>query len=487
MSDIDYNSIPAALYAPGQYIEFSDVLASQGLQGQPHRILLIGLMYPNWTPNPIVNLTGVAQAQALYGRGSMLALMAEAVFAVQSSIPVDAIALALPAQGNATATSTIALTGPATAAGELALYIDGENVGVAVSSGMTAAQVAAAVVAEIATLPDLPVTAAANGAVVTLTSKFGGLCGNDLDVRLNYYSSDATPAGLGVVIVGMAGGLGAPTVLSAFVAAGDTWYDTIVNPFTDAPNLAALGGELVSRWGPTRQIDGRAIMAMRGSQGTLAAAGAAQNNLSFCTFTAVGPTSPPELAAQAAAQMAASTAADPARPVWTLPLPSVLAPSQAEALTFAERNALLVDGISTIKVEPGGQVIIDRAVTMYQADADGAPSQAFFDITTVTTLSYLRWSERNMVATKYPRSKLADNGTPIAPGQPIVTPKVMAAELVALASQWQTAGLIEDLAGYQAALLSQRDLTNRSRLNALSSPTIISGLAIFADQIQFQE
>lgn len=147
---------------------------------------------------------------------------------------------------------------------------------------------------------------------------------------------------------------------------------------------------------------------------------------------------------------------------------------------------LLQDRISTVKVV-AGVLEIDRAVVMYQTDPDGASTQAYFDVTKVTNLSYLRWSERNMVQTKYPRFKLGDDGTLIAPGQSMVTPKAMAAELVALATLWQAAGLIENVAGYQAALITQRDSSNRSRLNALSSPTLVAGLAIFCDQIQFQE
>ena len=81
------------------------------------------------------------------------------------------------------ATGTITVTAPATQAGELALYIAGQKVSVGVAAADPIATVATNIAAAITALPDLPVTAAAAGAVVTLTSKWKGITGQRYRAR----------------------------------------------------------------------------------------------------------------------------------------------------------------------------------------------------------------------------------------------------------------------------------------------------------------
>lgn len=294
MSDINFNDIPSALFSPGQFIEFSDVLANQGLQGQPHRMLLIGISNVPANAGVVFNLdvNNPAQGAALFGAGTSSARMAAAVLSVQNTIPVDAIGLA-PAEGAAAAAGAVTITGAATANGELPLYVNGVDLSIPIMSGQTAVQAAAALLVEIQSIDNLPVTAVAGVAgAITLTAVEKGLPGNDIDIRVTYYTGDAVPAGLNVVVTPMAGGVGNPDITEAIAAIGDVWYTSFVNPFTDLANMAALSTELTSRWGPTRQIDGRAYMAMRGSQGALGTFGNGQNQQNFVTFTALGPSSP---------------------------------------------------------------------------------------------------------------------------------------------------------------------------------------------------
>jgi len=48
-----------------------------------------------------------------------------------------------------------------------------------------------------------------------------------------------------------------------------------------------------------------------------------------------------------------------------------------------------------------------------------------------------------MIALRYPRHKLADDGTNFARGQAVATPGLIRAEIVARAIQWESAGLTD--------------------------------------------
>jgi phage tail sheath gpL-like len=491
MSDISFDTIPSEIYSGGQFVEFSNVLANQGLPGQPHRILIVGQMLAAGAGQPLTvyNLTQASDATRLFGQGSMLDRMAQFMFQAQNGyVPIDAIAVADNPAGNA-AVGSITFTAAPTAAGTYAPYIGMQSAAIAVIGAETPAQLATALVAEINSLPDMPVIASVDGAApakVDLTCKWKGLTGNDIDIRQNYYvGSDQMPAGMTTTIVPMAGGTANPLIAPVIAAIGEKWYTTFVMPWTDTANMEALVTELTSRWGGVRQIDGMSVSAMRGSQGALAAYGPTVNSLDVIVVENTGPSCTYERAASVAGVMAYSRALDPARQYDTLTLPGIGAPAQGEGFNWEERNALLPDGISTTKSH-AGVVSIDRLVTTYQTNAAGASDRSYFAAETVTNLSYLRYSTRNMISTTFPRFKLAPDGTPVAQGQDIALPKTVAAAMVALATQWQTAGLVTSLDAYQAALLCIINPSDQNRIDAVESPSLIGNFRTFADQIQFQ-
>src|SRR3546814_8259014 len=72
---------------------------------------------------------------------------------------------------------------------------------------------------------------------------------------------------------------------------------------------------------------------------------------------------------------------------------------------------------------------------------------SFLDVNTLLTLAALRYSQRARIAQKFPRHKLASDGTKAGAGQAIVTPSVIRAELVALAREWEDAGWVENMDG----------------------------------------
>jgi len=485
---VSLNSIPIDIRVPGQYLEIDASKAVSGLPAAAQKILVIGQRLAAGAVAALVptRMVSAAQAAQAFGRGSMLASMIAALKAVNDQTECWAIALDDAAAG-AAATGTLPFTGTATAAGTLALMIDGVPAPVAVAIGDTAAQVATKVAAAIAALPDLPVTAAAAAGTVTLTARNKGVAGNSIDLRLDYYQGDAIPAGLGCVPTAMNGGTGNPDLGDVWAVLGDAQYQTIILPYTDAANLASATTELDRRWGPMVQKEGMAFAGFRGSMSDAAALGATLNSAWLSILPMLGsPSSPWAIASAFGGTIAYYGAIDPARPFQTLPLTGILAPSTADRFTRDEHELLLHDGMSTSMVADGGAVLIERAITTFQTDAFGLPSVAFLDVNTPLTLAYLRFAVRARIAAKFPRMKLADDSAAFGPGQAIVTPKIIRAELIALFGELEEAGLVEDMDQFKADLIVERDATDKDRVNALIPPNIVNQFRVFAGAVQFR-
>ncbi|MFB8829058.1 phage tail sheath subtilisin-like domain-containing protein [Azotobacter sp. CWF10] len=224
-----------------------------------------------------MRVTSEAQADALFGAGSMLAGMVRAVLAQDTFTELQVMPVADNAEGVA-ATGALAFGAVATEAGTLHLMIAGRRVDVGVPSGGTPTSVATAVAAAINAAVDLPVTAIATTGTVTVTARHKGEAGNTLDLRVNYYDGQALPAGLTLTITALSGGTGNPDITDALAALGDEWFQVLGMPYTDAASLAALETELASRFGWGREIEMHAFAAARGTQGTLGTLGDSRNS-----------------------------------------------------------------------------------------------------------------------------------------------------------------------------------------------------------------
>jgi phage tail sheath gpL-like len=485
---IDFLTIPASTRVPGQYIEFDASRAVRGLPQVRNRVLLIGLRTAAGTAaalsvQPVVEPN---QAVALFGRGSMLARMAAAYLKADRAVELEAIALdEAPAGTNATGSFTF--TGPATAPGTVMLMIAGTQIAVPVQLGDAAATIANRAMTAVQAYPDLPVVPSIAAAVLTLTARHKGTAGNQIDLRHSHFAYDPLPAGVGVVVAAMAGGATDPDIDTVWPVIGDAPYRAIVLGLSEAATLAKAETELLSRFGAVRQLETLGFAARAGTQGALAAFGAARNSqLVSVLGTGKSPSWAPEAAAIYAAFTTASSAIDPARPLQTLTLAGLVAPKLEDRFTRDQRDALLYDGISTFTVDAAGVCRIERAITTYQLDVHGLDDPAWLDLETLFTVVYLRVSVRSRMATKFPRYKLADDGAAYGPGQKVITPKVARAELIALAREWETAGLVENLDQYVADLIVERDASDPGRLNALIPPDLVNQFRIFAAAIQFR-
>lgn len=490
---ISFNSISPTLRVPFVAVEFDASKAQQGPALLAYRALLIGqkLAAGSQAADTVVKVTSVDQVIALAGRGSMLHRQYLAWSASNKSTETWIGVLADDGAGVA-ATGTIVVAGPATADGTIALYLGGERITIGVNSGDSANDIATAIAAAINAVTDLPVTAAAAVATVTITFRHKGLSGNTYDVRHSYRDGEALPAGVGLTITAVGSvvaGTTSPSLTNLIAAMADLWFQVITHPYTDATNLAAIEAELASRFGPLRSMDGIAITSMSGTFSAHTALGGARNSPHSVIVAQPGasPLTPPmEFAAEVAALVAYHGAIDPARPFQTLALTRALPPVETDQWSLDERNLFLYDGIATTKRGAGGVVQLERIITTYQTSPGGSADTAYLDATTLLTLLYLRYSFRVRMQLKYPRHKLANDGTKIGSGQEVITPKLGKAEAITWFREMESLGLVEGFDQFKRDLVVERNLTDPNRLDFLLPPDLINGLQIVAAQVQFR-
>lgn len=482
-------TIPSTLRVPFVAVAFDNSRASQGPALLAYRALIIAQKTASGsaTADTLTRITSADQAATLAGRGSQGHRMARAWFANNTSTEVYLGVLADNGAGVA-ATGTLTVTGTATAAGTLNVYVGGQLAQVGVAVGDTQNTIAANIAAAFPSTSDYPVTAAAATNVATLTARNKGPQGNDIDIRLNYQDGEVTPAGVTVAIAAMSAGATAPSLTNLVAAMGDMWFQVIAHPYADATSLTALETELASRFGPLRMIDGVAVTSAAGSLSTLSTLGDSRNSPHSVIVAQPGasPITPPaEFAAAVAGVLALYANEDPARPLQTLPLVGVLPPKEADWFTLEERNLLLYDGVGTTRATDGGVVAVERLITTYKTNAAGSPDTSYLDVTTLLTLLYLRYSFRTRIQNRYPRHKLADDGARIGAGQAVITPNIGKAEAVLWFRDMEALGLVENFEQFKRDLVVQR-AADPNRLEWLLPPDLVNQFIVGAATVQFR-
>lgn len=491
---ISFNETPTALRVPFVSAEIDASQASQGPALLAYRGLLIGQKTAAGTAaaNSLHRVTDPAQVISLAGRGSLLHRQAIAWFASNRATELWIGVLEDDAAGVA-ASGTINVTGPATADGTIPLYLGGKRLPVGVSDADTAIAIASAIADAINADADLPITAAVGGVgnehIVTVTFRHKGEAGNGYDLRDSYRDGEELPAGVALAYAQLSGGTTNPALSGLIAALGDSWYQIWAHPYTDATSLSAIEAELSSRFGPMRMLDGVAITSASGTFAALTTLGGGRNSQHSSIVAQPGekPLTPPwEYAAEVAAIAALYGNADPARPFQTLPMRHALPPAEADLFTLEERNLLLFDGIATTRVGAGDVVQLERLITTYQTNAAGADDTAYLDVTTMLTLLYLRYSFRVRMQTRYPRHKLANDGTRLGPGQAVITPKLGKGEALGWFRDMEELGLVEGFDQFKQDVVAERNATDPNRLDLLLPPNIINQLIVTATKVAFR-
>jgi phage tail sheath gpL-like len=487
-----FNDIPAALRLPGWYIEFDSRLAGNAVfMG---KVLVIGQKLASGIPysgNP-VRITRKEQADQLFGRGSMLAEMMRAIkevdlFTETWAIGLDDAATAVEAEG------AIEVTEGPTETRPLALYVAGYRIWVEMTAGDDPDAVAQSIVDAVNADDRLPVTAVIDDVTtskVNLTCRWGGETGNDIDLR-DSVKGEQYPMGLQLTYTQPTGGAVNPDMDPVIAGMGSEWWNWVCMPYTDTVSLEAIEDELADRYGPMRQIGGRAFAAYRGTHSATATVGNGRNSPHLTIMgTNLSPSPTWIWAATNTIVAAAALAIDPARPLQRLTLPEIIPPSEGVRWSDPERNLLLYDGISTYTVASDGSVQIERQITTYQENSSGVADDSYLNINTPETLEHIRFEQISLFARKYPRHKLAadEDREFYDPSQPIMTPKLARTELLSLyrLELMGNYGWVRDYEGYAATVQANIDPNDPDRLNVIDQPMLIGQYRVHAQQTQFR-
>lgn len=489
--NVSFRDIPADVLVPGQYIEINSTRADSGTPPIPRKIVLMGQKLAAGTAVTAqateVAVATVDQVVQLGGRGSLLAQMAAEAFKAHPYGKFTVIAADDLVAGVA-ATGSILVTGPATASGTIALYVDGTLVPVGVTSGDTAIQIAANIATQINANPDLPlsVPVAPVAATVALVARHKGECGNDIDVRHSFYLGQNLPAGVTLAVTAMATGTGNPDIGPLLAAIKGDDRIVLISPWTDAPNIVKIEADFADRFGPMKQQESHCFAGLSGTFASLVTYGAARNSPHVSIIPREGNmVAPWRLAASVAALCTLRGSADPARPYFGMILPGIPAPAESARFDQPTRNNLLKNGISTLRYDAGGNAMIEVVATTYKTNSFGVPSRAYFKLQSKWTADYFRYAWKVLIASRYPDFKLADDGTNFAPGQPIVTPSVLRIETIGLARDLEYAGVIENVDEFKNTLLILRSIANPNQVNAVASPNLVNQFDVFAAAVKF--
>jgi phage tail sheath gpL-like len=436
---------------------------------------------------PIQVLTKTKAAEQC-GYGSPLAIMAEAFLSINKTEECWLLPVAEPENGvkwKKTFTVTVDQAG----AGTVDILINGKLLSAGVSAGATAGQVASAIVAAINSQDNIPVEATADSetvGLVTVSSLVKGLTGNRNTVSM-------ASAASGVAVEGGAVTLGtqAAELESLFAGLGGTRY-WFVSDLDDPKNIKDLADELESRYGATRQIGGRAYIALSGDVGSATEPGsvlAQAEGVNSPHIILIPRLNNPQLPCEWAARFAATAmrilADDPAANTYDAQVNGL---SAGEEIGFDTRQKLLEAGIVTWRLDPVGNVLIERLVTSYTENTDGGRDTSYLDIQVVETVDAVRDYINATAKKQFKKWKLASTEENFGSGAKVMTPGVFRSFLAALyqdvfikEKQW-----CQNFDAYKNSILVEVMAGSKTRLQYHHEPELIGQFLTGAGLLQFK-
>lgn len=490
---VSFNYIPSNVRVPLFYAEIDNSMANTATSNK--KSLLIGQAIGDTAVagKPYL-ISAATQAKEKFGRGSPLSLMVEAYRNQDTAGELYCLPMSV---SGVSANGKITLAGTALESGTVSLYVGSVKVAVSVASGDADTKVASAIVAAITANKDLPVNASLDesGAnkVVKVTAKQTGTYGNDIPLAVNlqgYAGGESDVDGIKVTFTAMNGGTGDIDYAKAFEAVkADTFYYVGIQS-CDATVLDACKTEMqdaTGRWSYSRMQYGHVFSVKKDTAENLVTFGKARNDQHVSVFGVEAKHPEPAFILAGAITGAAAVCLtnDPARPLQTRELVGIMAPAMEDKFGFNEQNTLLHNGIATL-YDNAGTVMIQRAITTYQTNKFGDADNSYLDVTTMFTLAEIITTLKSVITSKYPRHKLASDGTNFGPGQAIVTPAIIKSELIAQYKQLERKGLVENTDLFAKYLIVERNADDPNRLDVLLPPDLVNQLRIFALQAQFR-
>ena len=429
---------------------------------------------------------------SLFGQGSLLSQMISSFKKNNETLETWAIALDEPDGTQATAKVIPKIsfdkdgkTFLFVEKGVLSIYVCGIKIQVKIDSTNKIEDILKSVTDALNKNIKLPCVATFHETDVILTMKHKGEYANNLSVEFNL-NGETFPKNLILTSENFLSGSGSPDIEKLFMIIKDKRFQSFCIPFSDESNLLNLSEELQKRWDPQLQNDGYAFLGTNLSLEKSINLAAKINSQCISILNTSGfANAPYEISSAICAQCSASCSIDPALPLSNILCEGIL-PIDSKQLSYQERSTLLDFGFSTLKTQ-NGQVFTERVITTYKMNESGNSDESYLNAESVFTLSFIREYFRSKFWSKYCRYKLADDGNVIAPGQKILTPKLAKAELLCLFMDLMDMGLVQNYEDFKSKLVVERDKQNRSQMNMILPPTIMSQLFSINALIQFRK
>ncbi|MCJ8322788.1 MAG: phage tail sheath subtilisin-like domain-containing protein [Rhizobiales bacterium] len=400
--------IPQSLRTPGNYFDIS--AAPTPFNSKNKQLLFGNMIEAGGTMGTATIDTPVLCTKStidlLFGAKSMLAAMYRKASTIKPfqeiwAVPLLAVGVAM--------SGSITVADASTNLGQSIFYIAGERISVEIQSGETNDDVAANI-ANIINASSVCVDATVALSVVTLTCVHKG--GLSVSLALDVVGDEGSVGKNTLTFSGpaLAGGNGAPDESTALLNLGEEEYDFLTTPFNDTSNLDRMRDFLDARWGYDSQLYGQCVTATSGTVGELSAIGLARNDKYITNLGTSDSVSPVWEWAAAYGVILASHLGDApelSRPLQGLVLEGLRLPKTI--FDQSERNVLLYDGIATFKKNPGGQVLIDRAITMYRLTDEGNADASWLDTNTLAQVMYFVRYQHSRLSGTFNRMALADS------------------------------------------------------------------------------
>lgn len=344
-----------------------------------------------------------------------------------------------PAGGAVAATVVATLSGTATAAGTIKLWIGGDNgdgggvgtpIEVNIPNTTTANDASTAINTEIAKHTRIPATSGVVAPAVTLTAKCAGIRGNQLTVYVDFSGAPGLTvvlSGAGTALSGtttvvgrtFGGGTGTETLTAMLAALYPLRFNFIAPAQNDATSLAAWEAQADLKAGP---LEGKMEHLCVASSGNFAAvtslAQTTLNNQRFnMQWLESSEVEPSMLAAAFACLRGALEGTTPNKAYDDRKL-RVARPQRFSTdwcSTYTEKQAALDVGVTPLETRPDGSVYIVRAITTRCLDGAAADYR-----TLDTSESFVPDYVRDRLKSVY--------GTEFRPANPHVRPDPVAGE-----------------------------------------------------------
>jgi phage tail sheath gpL-like len=485
VASIQLTGLAANDPVPGEYAEISFAQGESSLGTNTYSAILLGNMLSSgsatpdtvvYGPDTPVTMTSEQDAISLFGEGSELHRMVRRFLTVNKTTPLYAIGIDDGYSGGAGyAEGLIELTGPATGAGTLRVYVGDEFVDVGFVTNDTASDIASDAAAAINSKTHWAVTAVAVLGDVQLTAKQAGLRGNFIR-----YFAQVLPTTAGIVATPTAStnfinGTVSDDNTTALATILPERYYYIVSAAEDVTQLTSLVSQVNTQSLPVTGIRQRVFA---GAVGTLAASITVSDALNApraeITWLNQSDLTPGELATNSAAIYSLEESGlrfecnfdSYGQNAKTSVNWKIRAPLSGAKPTRSQIYAALNAGLTPIGVDKSSSYLVKRITTRYKNGS--VVDYRIRDAHKVTVCDRYTDDLLAKMASTLRGKKIGDD--PVknepTPGPDVVTPRIAKALINRLTTDYGEIGLLQNVNEIKANTIVIREVSPRTRLSA---------------------